>query len=132
MQIKKGNKVFEKCPACGGGLYVTQLSCGDCDTVVQGNFSLSAFDRLPADSLHFLELFVRNRGNLKEMERELKQPYQTLRNRLNAIVGEMGFEVGADEEERKDLAMRRREVLERLDRGEVNAAEAAQELERLK
>ncbi len=45
------NKVFIKCPACGDGLYATQLSCNRCDTTVQGSFSLSAFDRLSADRI---------------------------------------------------------------------------------
>ena len=85
------NKVFIKCPACGDGLYATQLSCKRCDTTVQGSFSLSAFDRLSADSLHFLEIYVKNRGNLKEVERESGESYQALRSRLNVVIGEMGL-----------------------------------------
>ena len=91
------NKVFIKCPACGDGLYATQLSCNRCDTTVQGSFSLSAFDRLSADSLHFLEIYIKNRGNLKEMERESGEPYPALRSKLNAVIGEMGFEVNVEE-----------------------------------
>ncbi|MEE3260100.1 MAG: DUF2089 domain-containing protein [Candidatus Latescibacterota bacterium] len=127
------NKVFIKCPACGDGLYATQLSCSRCDTTVQGSFSLSAFDKLSADSLRFLEIYVKNRGNLKEMERESGESYQALRSRLNAIIGEMGFEVDAEEEgEREELADERRQILDRLDRGELGAQEAAEALQKLK
>jgi hypothetical protein len=127
------NKVFIKCPACGDGLYATQLSCSRCDTTVQGSFSLSAFDRLTADSLSFLEIYVKNRGNLKEMERESGESYQALRSRLNAIIGEMGFEVDTEEEgEREELADERRQILDRLDRGELGAQEAAEALQKLK
>ena len=127
------NKVFIKCPACGDGLYATQLSCSRCDTTVQGSFSLSAFDRLTADSLSFLEIYVKNRGNLKEMERESGESYQALRSRLNAIIGEMGFEVDTEEEgEREELADERRQILDRLDRGELGAQEAAEDLQKLK
>ena len=127
------NKVFIKCPACGDGLYATQLSCSRCDTTVQGSFSLSAFDRLTADSLSFLEIYVKNRGNLKEMERESGESYQALRSRLNAIIGEMGFEVDTEEEgEREELADERRQILDRLDRGEVGAQGAAEALQKLK
>ena len=127
------NKVFIKCPACGDGLYATQLSCSRCDTTVQGSFSLSAFDKLSADSLRFLEIYVKNRGNLKEMERESGETYQALRSRLNAIIGEMGFEVDAEEEgEREELADERRQILDRLDRGELGAQEAAEALQKLK
>ena len=127
------NKVFIKCPACGDGLYATQLSCSRCDTTVQGSFSLSAFDRLTADSLSFLEIYVKNRGNLKEMERESGESYQALRSRLNAIIGEMGFEVDTEEAgEREELADERRQILDRLDRSELGAQEAAEALQKLK
>ncbi len=126
------NSAFVKCPACGGGLYASQLSCGDCDTVVQGSFALSAFDRLSEDSLVFLQTFVRNRGNLKEMERELGQPYQNLRTRLNRIIAEMGFEVDAESAEGESFSSRRQEILDQLDRGEIDAASAAEELGKIK
>jgi hypothetical protein len=126
------HSVFVKCPACGGGLYASQLNCSECDTTVQGSFALSAFDRLSSESLRFLEIYVRNRGNLKEMERELGQSYQNLRNRLNRIIGEMGFEVEADSEAEGDISLRRQAVLEQLDRGQIDAASAAEELAKLK
>jgi len=113
-------------------LEVTQLTCRSCDTVIQGNFAPCLFCKLSPDSLHFLEIFVKNRGNLKEMERELGQSYPTLRGKLNAIIAELGFEVGpAEDEEGEDLAPQRREILDRLDRGEVGAAEAAELLANL-
>ena len=75
MKKEKGSvkmrKVLERCPACQEKLDVTQLSCSVCDTVIQGSFSSCLFCKLSPDSLHFLEIFVKNRGNLKEMEREL-------------------------------------------------------------
>jgi len=127
------NKVFIKCPACGDGLYETQLSCNRCDTTVQGSFSLSAFDRLSADSLHFLEIYIKNRGNLKEMERESGEPYPALRSKLNAVIGEMGFEVNGEEKiEQADLLDERRQILNRLDRGELGAKEATEALQKLK
>ena len=47
--------------------------------------SLSAFDRLSADILSFLESYINNRGNLKEMERESGASYQLLRSQLNVV-----------------------------------------------
>ena len=127
------NKVFIKCPACGDGLYATQLSCKRCDTTVQGSFSLSAFDRLSADSLRFLEIYVKNRGNLKEMERESGESYQALRSRLNAVIGEMGFDGKAGEDfEQKDLLDACRQVIDRLHRGELDAKEAVEALQELR
>jgi hypothetical protein len=118
-------KILERCPSCGDRLDATQLSCSACDTVIQGTFSPCAFCKLSPGSLHFLEIFVKNRGNLKEMERELGQSYPTLRSRLNAVIEELGFEVSPGEEE-DELAAHRRKILGQLDRGEISAAEAAE------
>ena len=127
-------KVIERCPACGGGLTVSKLSCGRCETEISGRFSTSVFDRLSSESLAFVELFVRLRGNIKEMERELDVPYSTVRSRLDDVIGELGFEnerkaatgsAGIDESQRTD-------VLGRLDRGEIDAEAAIRELEKLK
>jgi hypothetical protein len=92
---------------------------------------LCTFCRLSAESLGFLEAFVRNRGNLKEMERELGQSYPTLRNRLNAVIAELGFESVAPEAE-EAVPAGRREVLDQLDRGEISASEAVERLGRLR
>ncbi|MEW6754463.1 MAG: DUF2089 domain-containing protein [Candidatus Latescibacterota bacterium] len=125
-------KILERCPACGGDLDVTQLTCPACDTVVQGAFSPCPFCRLAPDSLHFLTVFVRNRGNLKEMERELGQSYPTLRNRLHGVLRELGFEVRGSEEPESGPGEQRREVLARLERGELTADEAVQLLSALR
>lgn len=117
---------MEKCPTCEEKLDVTQLSCSVCDTVIQGSFSSCLFCKLSPDSLHFLEIFVKNRGNLKEMERELGQSYPTLRSKLNSIIAELGFEVEPVDDEEEELAIQRREILERLDRGELGAEEATE------
>ncbi|HIL07646.1 MAG TPA: DUF2089 family protein, partial [Candidatus Latescibacteria bacterium] len=74
-----------------------------------------------------------NRGNLKEMERESGEPYPALRSKLNAVIGEMGFEVNVEEKiEQEDLLDERRQILDRLDRGELGAKEATEALQKLK
>ena len=125
-------KVLEECPTCGGDLLVTELSCTACETVVHGRYQPCFFCKLPAEDVAFLELFVRARGNIKEMERDLGLSYWSIRNRLNEIVD--GLEViepappasptPAAQPESGGSA-RRREILERLDRGELTVAEAA-------
>jgi hypothetical protein len=126
-------KALERCPACHGQLDVTRQSCRECDTVVEGSFESCLFCRLSPEGLHFAVTFVKNRGNLKEMERELGLSYPTLRSRLNALLLELGFEAdtGADEPE-GEMSGQRRAVLELLDSGEINAVEAAERLSRLR
>ena len=128
-------KVIERCPACGGDLTITHLQCGRCDTEISGRFTPNPFDRLSPESLAFVEVFVRLRGNVKEMERELKIPYSTVRGRLDEVIRELGFEVTPDRSisERDDGADaerdRRREVLRHLEEGSIDADAAIEQLE---
>jgi hypothetical protein len=73
--------------------------------------------------------FVRSRGNVKEMERELGISYWTIRGRLNDLIQELGLDVEPVDE--VDVATERREILEQVDRGEMTAAEAAEMLSQL-
>ncbi|MEM7134899.1 MAG: DUF2089 domain-containing protein [Chloroflexota bacterium] len=123
-------KVLEECPSCGGNIEVTRLSCTRCETEVTGRFDLCRFCKLPPESLQFLEVFIKNRGNVKEMERELGISYWTIRSRINEMVAELGFAVESGHED--DIAQQRREILEKVDRGELSAGEAAELLATLK
>ncbi len=123
-------KILEECPSCGGNLEITRLSCTRCETVVTGRFQSCRFCKLPPKSVEFLEAFVKSRGNVKEMERELGISYWTIRTQLNELIQELGFEVEAAQED--ELKARRREILEQVDRGELSAAEATEQLAKLK
>ena len=122
-------KALEKCPSCDGGIEITRLSCTHCETEVTGRFEQCRFCKLPPESVKFLEVFVKNRGNVKEMERELGISYWTIRSRINELIATLGFEV---EEEEDDISKQRRQVLERVEHGEIEAGEAAELLSKLK
>jgi len=126
-------KMLVKCPNCGGRLEATRLSCTSCETVILARYEPCVFCRLPDEGLTFVGNFVRYRGNLKEMERALGQSYWTLRNQLGEVIREMGFEdaTPADDDEAA-RAQRRRELLDQLERGEIDAARAAQLLAELR
>lgn len=119
----------QTCPSCSSPLVVTQLTCTVCGTGVVGKFELSPFFRLAPESLRFLEVFVRNRGNVKEMERETGESYWAIRRRLDEVITEMGMEAPQSEE---DISTRRQEILARLSRGEINVQEATKLLSQLK
>ena len=121
-------KVLEKCPSCGGNIEITRLSCTQCETAVTGRFAPCRFCGLAPDTVQFLETFVRNRGNVKEMERDLGISYWTIRNRINDLIAELGFET----EEEDDATRQRHEILAKVDRGELAAGEAAELLNQLK
>ncbi len=111
-----------RCPACEGPLSVKVLGCEACGTEVHGLFLPNEFALLPKEHLDFLRLFVKTRGNLKEVERLLGISYPTVRARLDALLKALGYEA---EERGED----RLEVLEALRRGEISVEEAVARLQ---
>src|SRR5512143_318256 len=130
--------VIATCPVCSGELAVTRLHCRSCGTTLEGEFSVGRFGRLTREQLALLESFLRSRGNLRDMERELGISYPTVRSRVEALVRALGFGPRADADDAAtddatsagagptpDLAAARQAILERLGRHEMTADEAA-------
>ena len=112
----------QKCPSCASPLKVTQLTCISCGTGVVGNFELSPFVRLSIENLQFLEVFIRNRGNVKEMARETGESYWVIRRQLDEVIQEMGFD--SDTISQEELTASRQEILQQLRDGVISVAEA--------
>ncbi len=118
------------CPVCGDELAVVRLECGTCKTAVEGRYSASRFARLSPDQHAFLEAFLRSRGNIRKVERELGISYPTVRSRLDSLLAALGLG-GAEEEDREALRRRRREILDQLEAGSLAPHEAALILRRM-
>jgi hypothetical protein len=144
--------VISTCPVCEGELLISRLHCRSCGTALEGEFGVGRFGRLTKEQLALLESFLRSRGNLKEMERELGISYPTVRSRVDALVRALGLADGTDQDaeldldaglettegdiepattSETDLAAQRRAILERLSRREIAADEAAAALREL-
>jgi hypothetical protein len=132
--------VISTCPVCSSELTVTRLNCRSCGTTLEGEFSVGRFGRLTREQLLLLESFLRSRGNLRDMERELSISYPTVRSRVEALVRALGFGPRADSDEAADeaaaasaaatsaatdMTAARQSVLERLARKEISADDAA-------
>jgi hypothetical protein len=126
--------VISTCPVCSSELAVTRLHCGSCGTTLEGDFSVGRFGRLSRDQLALLESFLRARGNLRDMERELGISYPTVRSRVDQLVRSLGFGPRGDDEAADEGATpapeapapeTRQQILERLARHEIGAEEAA-------
>jgi hypothetical protein len=125
--------VISTCPVCSGELAVTRLHCRQCGTTLEGEFSVGRFGRLTKEQLALLESFLRSRGNLRDMERELGISYPTVRSRVEALIRALGFgprdgDEGADDDvvgAAIDVTADRQAILERLAKHEMTADEAA-------
>ena len=116
---------------------MTRLHCRQCGTALEGEFTVGRFSRLSREQTALLESFLRSRGNLREMERELGISYPTVRGRVEALVRALGFgqrdgmaveEADADPDAataRHAAPPGRTAILERLARREITAEEAA-------
>ena len=99
---------------------------------MEGDFSVGRFGRLNRDQLTLLESFLRSRGNLRDMERELGISYPTVRSRVEALVRALGFGPRSDADEPDEPAAEpatagrsREDILQALARHELTADEAA-------
>ena len=90
------------CPVCSHELSVSRLNCTFCPTKIEGDFTTCKFCRLPNEQREFVEVFIKCRGNIKDVEKELGISYPTVRNRLDAVIEALGYRVEKDEAELGD------------------------------
>ena len=81
---------------------------------------------MPNEPLEFLRLFVKVRGNLKEIERILGLSYPTVRLRFDAMLKALGYEAA------EEVQNERADIIGLLERGEITAGEATARLQALK
>lgn len=114
-----------RCPVTGEPLEVTRLRGPTSGVVIEGDFVPNEFALLDREQLDYLRLFVKVRGNLKEVERMLGVSYPTVRARFEQLLRALGYEAA------EDPGDARSDVLARLERGEISAEEATRALQSL-
>ncbi len=117
------------CPVCGETLEVTRLHCRNCDTTIEGHFSVGAFDRLTPEQLAFAETFIQCEGKLNRMEEKIGLSYPTLRARLHELIRAMGYEVGQEEAPAGISDEERRQILDDLAAGRLSSQDAVKMLQ---
>lgn len=110
--------IITRDPVSGNELIVTRLECPQSGVTIEGRFSLGWIGRLSREQLDFVELLVKNRGNIQKLAADLDIAYNTARSRLDEIVTALG---GAPE---NDGRVDRRLVLDRLAAKEISVEEA--------
>jgi hypothetical protein len=118
------------CPVCGSRLALTRLGCPDCGSELAGAFEPCEFCGLTSADRDLLKVFLRSRGNMKELERHLAVSYPTARARFDELLGRLGITPSGTAAERPPTAGRedRAELLRSLARGDIDVDEAARQL----
>lgn len=113
-------EVLGKCPVCKSETVVTRISCDNCNTVIEGEFKLCKFCKLTPEQKQFIDTFIKCRGNIKEMEKELGVSYPTVKNRLDDAAAALGHKPEPQTED----DVKKKDVLEKLNNGEIGFDEA--------
>ena len=115
-------KVVSNCPVCASPLSISRLTCTRCDTAIESVLPIPPFFRLPEDLQHFVMTFLRCRGSIREVERELGISYPTVCKRLDLVNALLGNSPAAEQGAPVDP----NKILSQLESGEITAREAAQ------
>ena len=121
MEKERGNltyKIISKCPVCSSKLLISKIKCPKCNTVIENDFEMSKFEYLTDSQLKFIEVFLKNRGNIKDVEKELGISYPTVRAKLDEVINALGYNVS------KSNSVDKKKVVDMLDKGEITADQA--------
>lgn len=105
---------------------ILRVAIPETDIKVEGDFALPPLAKLSLQDQIFAAAFLASHGSLKKMESLFGISYPTVKNRLNRI-GEQ-LDVTHIAVSRSMSSESRRDVLERLDGGEITFDEAMEEL----
>lgn len=116
------------CPVCGGNYEITKLTCKKCGSELGGHFSGCDFCNLSEQDAFFVLTFLKCRGSIKDVEKELGISYPTVRNKLDTVIKRLGLKSTVSQQ---DIKAQRQNIIDRLDKGEITADQAAEELRNL-
>jgi len=109
----------------GQPIVIERVRLANSNIAIEGAFELPQLARLSAEDQVFVVAFLRSHGSIKEMEQVFGVSYPTIKARLNRISGSLEFV----DTNPAPPAPSRSEIIERLRRGEISAADAIRELE---
>ena len=85
------------CPVCSESLITLRLGCPSCGTELSGHFETCRFCRLGTADMEILEVFLRSRGNVRDVQAHLEVSYPTARARLIEVLDRLGLGAEAQE-----------------------------------
>lgn len=124
----KFHKIPARDPVSGGELYISELAGEDSGITIRGKFEIPRYAMLDEEHQKFLETFLRCRGMLNSVERELGISYPTVRARLDGLLEALDLTPTKEETKKDKSADKKRKILEQLERGEITAEQAKEKL----
>lgn len=112
--------LLTNCPVCSKQLKITRLHCNYCQTTIENDFEVSKLASLGQEQLYFIEIFLKCRGNIKEVEKELGISYPTVRGKLDEIITSLGYST------QKKSEVDKKKIVSLLEKGEITAEKAIQ------
>jgi hypothetical protein len=107
------------CPLCGDTIEVTHIWCAGCGSEIKGSFKTEGMSTLPAEYQKFIVVFLRHRGNIKAVEKELGISYPTINKMLDSINTMLDATATTQEK-----PLTRKEILDSIERGEMSVKDA--------
>lgn len=95
------------CPLCSDELLVQEYRCRGCGVILRGAFRRCEVCALPAELVHFVNVFLEAEGNFRNVERRLGISYPTVKARLasvNARLAEARLRAEAEPPEAREEA----------------------------
>ncbi len=118
-------ELLNKCPVCNDPIVITSVSCDKCKTRIEGRFEPNIFSMLDDSDTEFLLVFLRCRGSIKDVEKELGISYPTVRGRLDRLIQSLGLNpIQSVDSDEKVKEQKRKDILEALNKGEISAKDA--------
>lgn len=115
-------------PFTGQRLIVTELTSEDGSVSIRGRFKVPDVARLDRNHMEFLEVFLRSRGVISTVEKELGLSYPTVRARLDALLEALEMKPYKPERRKPEEGDLKRSILEQLEQGTITAEEAKEKL----
>jgi hypothetical protein len=110
----------------GKSFRIEKVRVSDSGIAIKGDFTPPPLACLPLEDQMFVSAFIASHGSIKKMETLFGISYPTVKNRLNRIAA--GLDIPRVDFGPEQDSGYRRDVLDRLDRGEISFDDAMEAL----
>ncbi len=117
--MSKTKIIPRECPSCSGNLNIIELQCESCNTIIKGKYIIPKLIRLQEEEMEFLMVFLSARGNIKEIEKDLKISYPTVKAKLDNLLISLGIK-----NRKESTTDFKKSILDSIEKGEMKVDEA--------